>query len=176
MAERNSRAINHIAVSVADINAVTKWYTEVMGFHVHGGMIKHIKRSETPDASIFDIYGDSLNECKIAWMATGNGVGFEVFEFVDPKFEPAKTFEYNRGGFFHLCVTDSNPDALVDKVVKHGGKRIGKTIRNTLSRSICLYCKDPWGNILEILDMSFDQMAALDTCSPSDLNARHSKL
>jgi catechol 2,3-dioxygenase-like lactoylglutathione lyase family enzyme len=144
---------------VRDIEAVVKWYTEVMGFQIIGGKIVHIKRADKPSEPIFAIYGDALNEVKLAYMATGNGVGFEVFEFIDPGFKKNEVdFEYNRGGFFHTCVTDTNPDALADKVVKAGGSRVGTTV-NLGAGITCLYVKDPWGNVVEILDTSFERLA-----------------
>lgn len=148
---------------MADIEAVTKWYTEVMGFQVISGKIVHIKRSETPDAGIFAIYGESLQEVKIAYMATGNGVGFEVFEFVDPGFKKADVdFEYHRGGFFHVCVTDPDPAGLVDKIVGRGGTRVGSAVK-LIGDITCVYVKDPWGHVVEILDTSFDRLATVNT-------------
>lgn len=148
---------------MADIEAVTKWYIEVFGFQIIGGKIQHVKRSEAPSAPVFAIYGESLNEVKIAYMATGNGVGFEVFEFIDPGFKKnAADFEYYRGGFFHICVTDANPDDLADKVVSRGGSRVGTTVK--LEEIItCLYVKDPWGHVVEILDTSFERLATRST-------------
>lgn len=142
---------------------MTSWYTSVLNFQLIGNRTFHIKRSETPSAAIFSIYGDSLNEVKLAYMATGNGVGFEVFQFIDPPFKPNETdFEYNRGGFFHICVTDENPVALAERIVQAGGGRIGTAVRVAGGAAVCQYVKDPWGNVVEILDMSFDRMATMD--------------
>lgn len=97
----------------------------------------------------------------MAYMTTGNGIGFEIFEFQVPKtYVPETAFEYHRGGFFHVCVTDSNPDSLASKIEKAGGKRIGTTV-HPVKDVICLYAADPWGNVVEILDASFDRMATL---------------
>lgn len=96
-------------------------------------------------------------------MTTGNGVGFEVFQFVDPVFTRAEVdFEYNRGGFFHLCVTDPDPAALAGKIVAAGGARVGEGVilKGNVS---CVYVKDPWGNVLELLDTSFERMATIGT-------------
>lgn len=161
--QKYARPINHVAVSVDDIEAVTKWYNDVLGFQVIGGKIAHIKRSETPNAPIFAIYGTSLREVKLAYMATGNGVGFEVFQFVDPVFKKNEVdFEYNRGGFFHVCVTDAHPRALAEKIVGAGGGRVGERVVLT-GGVACVYVKDPWGNVLEVLDTSFDRLATMDT-------------
>lgn len=123
----------------------------------------HIKRSESPDAPIFAIYGESLQELKLAYMATENGVGFEVFEFINPAFKKTEVdFEYNRGGFFHLCVTDPEPDALVERIVSTGGSRLGKSV-TVGGVATCVYVKDPWGNVLEVADTGFERMATMAT-------------
>ncbi|KAL4799309.1 hypothetical protein BDV19DRAFT_385558 [Aspergillus venezuelensis] len=97
----------------------------------------------------------------MAYMTTGNDVGFELFEFFDPKtYVPEAAFEYHRGGFSHVCVTNSDPDSLADSIVKEGGRRI-ETTAHPVMDVICLYAADPWGNVVEILDASFDRMASL---------------
>ncbi|KAF5004620.1 hypothetical protein FDECE_8895 [Fusarium decemcellulare] len=138
MSATHSRPINHVGVSVNNIEAVTRWYTKAMGFTLAGNKIKHIKRSEDPGNGIFRIYPESLQEVKLAFMITGNGVGFEVFEFLDPAHQKFSGFEYNRGGFFHLCVTDPDPESLLNKVLSMGGSKIGEPVVNSPSGSKCL--------------------------------------
>lgn len=88
----------------------------------------------------------------MAYMATGNGVGFEIFEFIDPKPQPAELFQHERKGSFHLCVMDPSPDELADKVKADGGRQTGKTVDPSGNGDIrCLYLSDPWGNIVEVL-------------------------
>ncbi|KAG8632078.1 hypothetical protein KVT40_001218 [Elsinoe batatas] len=158
----SSRVLNHIAVSVPSVTDAVAFYRDILGFQLIGDVTHHIKRHDAPDAAIFAIYPSSLNEVKIAYMSTGNGVGFEMFEFVDPKsYTPAETFEYHRGGFFHACVTDADPEGLAEKVVAAGGKRIGSSV-DLLGKGIkCLYTADPWGNVIEVLDISFERLATL---------------
>jgi catechol 2,3-dioxygenase-like lactoylglutathione lyase family enzyme len=154
--------LNHVALSVPSATESVAFYKDIFGFQLIGNVIHHIKRSESPESPIFAIYPSSLNEVKLAYMATGNGVGLEVFEFLDPKtYVPAECFEYHRGGFFHICVTDADPDILADKVVQAGGKRIGVTVESSGKGTKCLYVSDPWGNVIEILDISFERLATL---------------
>ncbi|KAM0546763.1 hypothetical protein ACHAPJ_010691 [Fusarium lateritium] len=155
---RYNRPFNHIGVSVSDAKATVDWYSRVMGFQLLGD-IYHIKRSEHPNDAIFRIYPDSLQEVKLARMATGNGVGFEIFEFVNPRFKAAKEFEYERAGVFHICVTDADPEGLVKKVEAEGGKKIGETVDPSGKSEItCLYLADPWGNVIEVIDVGFEVM------------------
>lgn len=90
-------------------------------------------------------------------MSTGNGADFEIFEFIDSKmFVPQQEggFEYYRAGslFVHVCVTDSGPDGLAE--------RIGTTA-HPVEGVVCLYAADPWGNVVEVLGASFGRMATL---------------
>ena len=104
---------------------------------------------------------------KVAWLSAGNGVGFEIFEFIDPKFhqpQPPSTaaadddlgFDYSRGGFFHIAVTAPDPAALLEKVVKAGGRQIGETI--DVYEDSALYFQDPWGNVVEVVSCSFEML------------------
>lgn len=97
----------------------------------------------------------------MAFLTTGNGVGFEIFEFIEPRtYVPKTEFEYNRGGFFHICVTDADPDSLADKMVEAGGKRIGNSV-HPYAGFTAVYVSDPWGNAVEILDASYERVIGL---------------
>lgn len=150
-------------MSVPDAEATVQWYARVLGFQLIGKIV-HIKRSENPSDPIFSIYPETLQEVKLAKMATGNGVGFEIFEFVEPKMKPAPVFEYERRGFFHICVTDANPDQLAEKFEAEGGKRIGSKVDPSGRGLIqCQYLYDPWGNVVEVLDVGFETMGCLSS-------------
>ena len=82
-----------------------------------------------------EVYGDKLHEAKVAFLGTGNHIGFEILEFVKPKHDgptstiPFSTDLWTRGGFFHICVTAANPDELAREIVSAGGERIGETVK-----------------------------------------------
>lgn len=159
----HNRSFNHVGVSVPDAATVVEWYSRVLGFKLIGPIV-HIKRSENPEDPIFMIYPDTLQEVKLAKMTTGNGVGFEVFEFVTPKMKESAFFEYERRGFFHICVTDANPDELCKTFEAEGGKRIGAKVDPSGRGMIqCQYLADPWGNVVEVLDVGYEVMGCLST-------------
>ena len=156
-----NRVINHIAITVADAQKAAEWYSNILGFQLIGNHIHRINRSEHPNSSTFGIYPESLQELKVACMATDNGIGFEIIEFVDPKtYLLSERFDYQRGGFSHICVTDPDPDALVIRLVAAGGKRVSETV-NPVPAVKRLYATDPWRNVIEILDISFERFASL---------------
>ncbi|TPX12714.1 uncharacterized protein E0L32_000891 [Thyridium curvatum] len=108
---------------------------------------------------------------RVAFMSTGQGTGLELFEFEDPKPAPEQKYnfarDFNRGGFFHLGVTTPNVDDLCEKLVKYGGKRVGPTMPAFQYKTCCV--EDPWGNILEIMDFTFDQYMAEFSAAQFDL-------
>jgi catechol 2,3-dioxygenase-like lactoylglutathione lyase family enzyme len=140
---------------VADCDKACDWYQEVFGFR-RIRSDRTTVRAETPDAPIFKIYPPSLEKVKCAWLACGNGVGFEVFEFIKPAYEQPKDFEYARGGFFHIAITVPDPDETAKKVIANGGKQIGETVGMYGEKA--LYIADPWGNVVECLSCSFEQL------------------
>lgn len=157
--------INHVAISCTDIEALVDWYKRVLGFELMGE-IRHFNRVDHPDAfvHIFPSYPKTLKEVKLALMATGNGVGVEIFQFVDPKpVAPEDDFEFTRCGYFHLCVTDPNPEALALRFEAEGGRRLGTKMdyaRSMLHGHYGLYLQDPWGNVIEVMSLSLERVAS----------------
>lgn len=155
-----NHVINHVGISVPDCEAAEAWYKKLFGFQSIGP-ISHTKRSVKPEHCAFDIFPASLQEFKMAFLTAGNGVGFEIFEFIEPRtYVPKPEFEYNRGGVFHICVTDADPDALAARVVEAGGKRIG-VLSHPNSETTMVYVADPWGNAIEILDGSYERVIGM---------------
>ncbi|ORY15279.1 Glyoxalase/Bleomycin resistance protein/Dihydroxybiphenyl dioxygenase [Clohesyomyces aquaticus] len=154
----HNHVFNHVAISVPDCDAAVEWYGKVFGF-------KRIRtdrmtdRSTMSTAPIFKIYDSQLHKVKIAWLGTGNSVGFEVFEFIDPPHKPAPDFEYNRSGFFHIAVTAPDVKATCQRAVENGGKQVGETVEMGPTEK-ALYLSDPWGNVIEVLTCSFEALLA----------------
>ncbi len=76
--------LNHIAVSVTNIEEVIEWYTKVLGFNVVKPLFEAVA-DDTHIGKIFqDVFGKNFKKLKIAHLSFGNQIGFEVFEFVEP--------------------------------------------------------------------------------------------
>jgi catechol 2,3-dioxygenase-like lactoylglutathione lyase family enzyme len=163
-ANPHNRVINHIALHVPDLEAAVTWYTTIFGFTPLRTPIC-CDRSISPDAPIFRVYDSKLHKVKLAFLSTGNGIGFELFQFIDPPMSIPAAFDYTRGGVFHVAVTDPDPEALCERVVQAGGKKIGETVTPAScvgdgKREVALYCQDPWGNVIEACSSSFERMMA----------------
>ncbi|KAF2468929.1 uncharacterized protein BDR25DRAFT_394690 [Lindgomyces ingoldianus] len=103
-------------------------------------------RCPSSNAPIYKIYDCKMHKVKIAWLGTGNSVGFEVFEFIDPPHQPVPDFEYNRSGFFHIAVTAPDVEIACKRAVEAGGKQVGETV-DMGGGERALYLSDPWGNV-----------------------------
>jgi len=151
-----NHVFNHVAIAVLNCDEACDWYQKIFGFR-RIRSDRTTERAETSDAPIFKIYGSTLQKVKIAWLTCGNDVGFEVFEFLEPKTTlPKDDFEYTRGGFFHIAITVPDPDETAKLVIESGGKQVGETI--SMYGEKALYVQDPWGNVIECLSCSFQQL------------------
>jgi catechol 2,3-dioxygenase-like lactoylglutathione lyase family enzyme len=162
MENTNSGKINHIGVSISvpDINDGIEWYKKIFGFR----LIREpetIKADDSIRGSVFkDIFGSDFKEVKVAWLSSGNQVGIEIFQFIDPKAERrVDNFEYWKSGFFHICVTVLNIKEACDKICDNGGhlrSKIHKPVPDQEKYQLA-YCEDPYGNIIEIFTHDFDE-------------------
>ncbi|KAF2440517.1 Glyoxalase/Bleomycin resistance protein/Dihydroxybiphenyl dioxygenase [Karstenula rhodostoma CBS 690.94] len=154
----HNHVINHVAISVPDCNKAVEWYGKVFGFRrIRGDAVTD--RAEAEDAPIFRIYDSKLHKVKIAWLGTGNSVGFEIFEFINPPNQPSPSFEYAKTGFFHIAVTSPDVAGAIKRVQENGGDQIGETLSMGPGDKAA-YVRDPWGNVVELLSCSFEHLMA----------------
>jgi hypothetical protein len=109
------------------------------------------------------IFGPNFKKVQVAWLSAGNSVGFEIFEFEDPKAEiNSNNFEYWKSGFFHFSITDPDIDGLCKKIKDTGGKQRTDIlhVNDSKPHHRIAYCEDPFGNIIEIFTYSYEQLNA----------------
>lgn len=152
-------ALNHIAISVPDVVAASKWYVDVLGFHELRPP-HTTDRAVTPDDGLFKMYPPDLQKVTMAYLSAGNGIGVELFEFQEPRIAPEARADfardYKRGGYFHMAVTAPDVEALCERAVAAGARKIGATI--PVFEYEAIYIEDPWGNVVELISASFERM------------------
>ena len=144
-------AFSHIGITVPDIKKAVEWYAAVLGFTlIAGPHDMHV--DDGPDgASSRDIFGDRLGNYRQAAMVGADGLGLEMFEFVEPEVESrADNLEYWKIGIFHYCVVDSDIEGMARRIDEAGGKQRSGIWPQDPDKPRCCYCEDPWGNIIEI--------------------------
>ncbi len=164
MTGRPASCLNHVGVSVPDIDAAIAWYRKVFGFTLIA------EPAEVGlDGSHFgnlagNIRGGRFGGMKIAHMVTGDGIGFELFEFLEPTPERrADTMEYWKNGFFHIAITDTDVDAKVAEIVAAGGLQrsdIWVLFPDDEEDIKVCYCEDPFGNVIEVISQRYESALA----------------
>jgi catechol 2,3-dioxygenase-like lactoylglutathione lyase family enzyme len=156
------RAFNHVGVGVSDLDQAIEWYQAVFGFVLLRPPfeVRALDGSYSGEQAA-NVLGESFGRMRQAHLTTANGVGFELFQLIDPPHERrATSLEFWKNGFFHVCITDPDVDGAVSRLVENGGKQLSKVWRIDPSRDtykMC-YCEDIFGNILEIYSHSYDHL------------------
>ena len=156
---RSSISINHIAISVPDLEKGLKWYQEVMGFTIVRGPVELTSDNIQVGKALKNIFGSKFKKLRIVWMSSANNIGVEIFQFIQPKQHiEKKQIEYWSGGIIHIAVTERNIEDLLSKVTKTGGKQISKLWElDPIKHHKLVFCSDPFGNIIEIYSHSFEK-------------------
>lgn len=156
------KAINHIAISVPDLDEALKWYQEVLDFTILRGPTDLSADDSQVGNALQDIFGPEFKKLRIVWLSSSNNIGFEIFQFIEPKqVIENKQSEYWRGGVIHISFTEPYIEDLIKKVCETGGRQLSKVWElNSEKHHKLVFCADPFGNIIEIYSHSFEQFHA----------------
>ena len=163
------RAFNHVAVSVTDINSAMRWYRDVMQMTLlvePSEVTTYEKEEKNYDPHLATVvktvFGPKLGRFKFCHMVSANGVGIELFQFIEPASElrpEENNFEYWKiGPYSHICLTEPNIEEFAEKIASTGGKRRTDVMELTpgSGKKIC-FCEDPFGNVIEIYSHSYEE-------------------
>ena len=153
------RLVNHIGLTVPDIFAAIDWYRDVLGFtHIMGPRVLEAGAQATHETP--SIFGPRFRRAYQAHMLAGNGVGLELFQFVDPPVERRPdNFEYWKIGVFHICISDPDVASMALRIVADGGRQRAPVYAFVPGRPYELvYCEDPWGNVIEVLSHDYAEV------------------
>lgn len=152
------KTFSHIGLSVPDIHAAVKFYTDVMGWYVIMEPSTVTEETETAIGQMcIDVFGTGWGTFDIAHLSTSDGIGIELFSFPNgvkqaPPFQPFNT------GLFHFCVQDPDVEGLVQKIVANGGKQrmpVREYYPNEKPYRMC-YVEDPFGIVFEVYSHSYE--------------------
>lgn len=151
------KTFSHIGLSVPDLDAAVSFYENVMGWYTIMQPTVVMEESESAIGKMcIDVFGSGWKSFKIAHMSTGDKIGVELFEFSNN--EKPKDFDYWKTGTFHFCIQDPEIEALVKKIVEHGGKQ-RMPIREYYPGEKpfkMVYVEDPFGIVFEIYTHSYE--------------------
>ena len=154
-----SRSVNHIGVTVPDIFAAIDWYRDVLGFeHIMGPRVLEAAAAATAETR--SVLGPRFQRAYQAHLLARNGIGLELFQFVDPPVLDAEgETMYWRRGYWHLCLTVEDLPGTLQAVTGHGGQQISDIASFVPGKPYQLvYCRDPFGLTLELMSHPYDEV------------------
>ncbi|WP_343560675.1 lactoylglutathione lyase family protein [Kiloniella sp. b19] len=152
------RTFSHIGLSVPDLDAAVRFYTEVMGWYLIMPPTTIQEDNTAIGEMCIDVLGRNWESFRIAHLSTGDKIGVELFEFKQNE-RPENNFEYWKTGLFHFCVQDPDVEGLAERIVAAGGRKRMEKPRYYYPGEKpyrMIYMEDPFGNILEIYSHSYE--------------------
>ena len=72
------RTFSHIGLSVPDLEAAVRFYSEVMGFYVLRQPSEVVEDDSAIGRMCTDVFGPGWTRLRIAHLSTADGIGFEA--------------------------------------------------------------------------------------------------
>jgi catechol 2,3-dioxygenase-like lactoylglutathione lyase family enzyme len=148
--------LNHIGLTVGDLDQAIDFYTTVFGLTLLVGAETATRETAGADRRA-EVFGERWRGMRLAHLADENGTGVELFQFLElePAY-PAEHFDYWRIGVSHFAFTTPDLEEVIARLEANGGKaRTGIHVVRPGCR-IC-YCADPWGNAVELSTGTYRQ-------------------
>lgn len=105
------RTFSHIGLSVPDLDAAVRFYAEVLGLYVLMPPSEIVEDDSAIGQMCTDVFGPGWGRLRIAHLATGDGIGVELFEF-EGHHPPEDNFAFRRHGTFHFAIQDPDLEGL----------------------------------------------------------------
>lgn len=149
-------SVNHVGVTVPDIFKAIEWYGDVFGLtNILKPRLLSVDDKATAETG--KVLGHGFKTGLQAHLLSGNGVGIELFEPLDPR--PDAPFEdvgYLRPGPWHVAFTHPDVAGMVDRIVAAGGRLHAPPSNFVPGRPWQLaYVRDPWWMTLEIVSHNY---------------------
>ena len=148
-----TRGINHIGLTVPDIEVATIFFKKALD-----GKIAYDSQTKADDARsgkfvehVLDIE-QGAKIIKKRMMVFHNGPNIEMFEFKDAAQQrPASLQDM---GFTHISFYVDDFEATFKRVIQAGGKPISEPHSNTkyedTANNKTVYIRTPWGSLIEL--------------------------
>jgi glyoxylase I family protein len=152
------KRLDHVSLTVQDLDAAGEFYTEVFGAELHYRMgpfdaaeIPRMDDGRDWTAAHINVPGARL---KIAMLKLPDSMGMELFEYEKPE-DAVQTPPRNCDvGSRHVCIEVGDLDAAVDYLKQHGCTPMAGSIdmlEGPCPPSRSWYVLDPFGNQLELV-------------------------
>lgn len=141
------RGIHHVGLVVDDLDAAVEFYRALCDMEV---IERDHWRAPAPlqDQAV-GLTGSSADGV----MLRGSGSYLELWQYSAPTQtgRPPGRLGAHEPGLRHLAVEVADVTTALDRVVELGGSRMGDPVRTAPDGAEVVYCRDPFGTILELM-------------------------
>jgi len=139
--------VDHVGITVTDLDAAIAWYEEVFGL----GVLQGPTVIGGDEERVRDIFGPGVADFRIAYLGSEAGTRVQLFQFTEPAVERRpESFEYWRTGISHVGLACADVADAVARLEAHGGRRRSAILGAPPGPVYC-YCEDPDGNVIELI-------------------------
>lgn len=141
------RGIHHVGLVVDDLDAATAFYSALLDMEI---VERDRWRSPAPlEDQAVGLTGSSADGI----MLRGSGSYLELWRYAAPAQtgQDPKRLGANERGLRHLAVEVDDVSAALERVIELGGNQMGDPVRLDDSGAHVVYCRDPFGTILELM-------------------------
>lgn len=151
------RTFSHLGLSVPDLDAAVKFYSEVLGFYIIMPPTELTEDESNIGVMCTDVFGPNWKRLRIAHLATADRIGFELFEF-EGNHAPETNLDFRAHGMFHFAVQAPDLEDLLERIVAAGGKQ-RMPVRYYYPGEKpyrMVYVEDPFGIVFELYSHSYE--------------------
>lgn len=151
------RSFSHIGLSVPDVDAAVRFYTDVLGFYTIMKPTDVVEDDSDIGRMCTDVLGPGWRKLRIAHLSTADRIGIELFEF-DRNHTPDENLAYRRHGMFHFAIQDPDLEGLLERIVAAGGRQ-RMPVREYFPGEKpyrMVYVEDPFGIVFELYSHSYE--------------------
>jgi catechol 2,3-dioxygenase-like lactoylglutathione lyase family enzyme len=150
------RGIHHVAINTPDLDRLSAFYRDVVGFEV-----VESTRFEWADSPELDtIVGIKGSAAKVVMLKAANAY-IEMFEYQQPKARHPDRLNPSDHGYTHICLDVVDVQAEYERLSKNGMTFHAPPTSVEGGRIKTVYGRDPDGNLIELQELAPDHdMAA----------------
>lgn len=147
----NIRAIEHVGITVPDIDAATRFFEQAFGAQVLYDMLDEPLGGPAVEAGLGIAPGAVIQVIRM--LRLGNGPNLELFSYSGvAQAQPVVPSDY---GIQHICIYVDDIDAAADQLEKAGGTLLSHPGElpggDAGEGNRYVYTRTPWGSTIELV-------------------------
>jgi catechol 2,3-dioxygenase-like lactoylglutathione lyase family enzyme len=151
------RGIHHVAIHTPDLDRLTAWYRDVVGFEV----VEASRFAWENSPEIDQIVGLSGSAARGVMMRAANAY-IEFFEYAKPGPSNTERLHPYDHGYTHIALDVTDIDAEYERLKANGMTFHAPPAGVEGGRIRSIYGRDPDGNILELQQLASDHDMAVE--------------